>query len=177
MDNVWFERHLNVLEKEDGEERQEEGEEGAKEESGGGKSWSCRNFGGKMWKRTRGGAWGVGSVPWTISWGPHPQRRFPGLKKGKLLLTISPTFDDSNWHSFLLQNRMLAESLFKVFDDDNSGTFSFEEYYQVLWLVTMNQSSDSYSIDRSPIFVCMSVCHKIADFLALTERLLEQTKF
>ena len=29
------------------------------------------------------------------------------------------------------QNRMLAESLFKVFDDDNSGTFSFEEYYQV----------------------------------------------
>ena len=72
---------------------------------------------------------------------------------------------------------MLAESLFKVFDDDNSGTFSFEEYYQVLWLVTMNQSSDSYSIDRSPIFVCMYVCHKIADFLALTERLLEQTKF
>ena len=27
---------------------------------------------------------------------------------------------------------MLAESLFKVFDDDNSGTFSFEEYYQVI---------------------------------------------
>ena len=26
---------------------------------------------------------------------------------------------------------MLAESLFKVFDDDNSGTFSFEEFYQV----------------------------------------------
>ena len=72
---------------------------------------------------------------------------------------------------------MLAESLFKVFDDDNSGTFSFEEYYQVLWLVTMNQSSDSYSIDRSPIFVCMCVCHKIADFLALTERLLEQLSF
>ena len=31
----------------------------------------------------------------------------------------------------LSQNRMLAEALFKVFDDDNSGTFSFEEYYQV----------------------------------------------
>ena len=30
-----------------------------------------------------------------------------------------------------LQNRMLAEALFKVFDDDNNGTFSFEEYFQV----------------------------------------------
>ena len=37
----------------------------------------------------------------------------------------------------LLQNRMLAESLFKVFDDDNSGTFSFEEYYQVFRLITI----------------------------------------
>ena len=32
---------------------------------------------------------------------------------------------------------MLAESLFKVFGDDNSGTFSFEEYYQVFRLITI----------------------------------------
>ena len=40
----------------------------------------------------------------------------------------------------LSQNRMLAEALFKVFDDDNSGTFSFEEYYQVAgWLNNAQQ--------------------------------------
>ena len=43
-------------------------------------------------------------------------------------------------HGWLSQNRMLAEALFKVFDDDNSGTFSFEEYYQVAgWLNNAQQ--------------------------------------
>ena len=37
---------------------------------------------------------------------------------------------------------MLAESLFKVFDDDNSGTFSFEEYYQVFRLITKTHLMD-----------------------------------
>ena len=30
-----------------------------------------------------------------------------------------------------LQNTMMAESLFRVFDEDKSGTLSFEEYLQV----------------------------------------------
>ena len=29
------------------------------------------------------------------------------------------------------QDNLIAESIFKVFDDDNSGTFTFEEFYQV----------------------------------------------
>ena len=29
------------------------------------------------------------------------------------------------------QDSMMAEALFRVFDDDNSGTFSFEEFFQV----------------------------------------------
>ena len=34
--------------------------------------------------------------------------------------------------SFLkFQNTMMAESLFRVFDEDKSGTLSFEEYLQV----------------------------------------------
>ena len=33
--------------------------------------------------------------------------------------------------SFISQDNLIAESIFKVFDDDNSGTFTFEEYYQV----------------------------------------------
>ena len=32
-----------------------------------------------------------------------------------------------------LQNTMMAESLFRVFDEDKSGTLSFEEYLQVCY--------------------------------------------
>ena len=33
--------------------------------------------------------------------------------------------------SCFVQNTMMAESLFRVFDEDKSGTLSFEEYLQV----------------------------------------------
>ena len=43
-----FERNMYVSEKKDGKERQKEGEESAEEDSGGGKSWSCQDSGGKL---------------------------------------------------------------------------------------------------------------------------------
>ena len=33
----------------------------------------------------------------------------------------------------IVQNTMMAESLFRVFDEDKSGTLSFEEYLQVCY--------------------------------------------
>ena len=44
---------------------------------------------------------------------------------------------------------MLAEALFKVFDDDNSGTFSFEEYYQVAGCTTIMHNNNTQGLNKS----------------------------
>ena len=52
------------------------------------------------------------------------------LEDATTLISLHP----NSWleiKSFISQDNLIAESIFKVFDDDNSGTFTFEEYYQV----------------------------------------------
>ena len=43
------------------------------------------------------------------------------------------------------QDNLIAESIFKVFDDDNSGTFTFEEFYQVDVIVQLLREQTTFN--------------------------------